>query len=193
MLDAGRASNLVAGDDGQRPVRGAELDRSDGRRHDHGLAIDVLGERGTGESQQATRPQPVQRATVASAAVSMRHLQIIDRAPGRSCTSRPEPFCVCGTQYGVTETAVRCTDLVKRYGAVVAVDGLSLAVERGECFGLLGPNGAGKTTTIEILEGLLDPDAGRGRGAGPALGARTKASCGSASASSSRKRSSPTS
>jgi len=55
---------------------------------------------------------------------------------------------------------VRCTDLVKRYGDVVAVDGLSLSVSRGECFGLLGPNGAGKTTTIEILEGLLEPDAG---------------------------------
>jgi len=60
----------------------------------------------------------------------------------------------------VSDTAVRCTDLVKRYGPVVAVDGLSLAVARGECFGLLGPNGAGKTTTIEILEGLLAPDAG---------------------------------
>ena len=56
--------------------------------------------------------------------------------------------------------AVRCEQLTKRYGDVVAVDGLSLTVERGECFGLLGPNGAGKTTTIEILEGLLAPDAG---------------------------------
>jgi ABC-2 type transport system ATP-binding protein len=43
---------------------------------------------------------------------------------------------------------------------LIAVDGLSLTVDRGECFGLLGPNGAGKTTTIEILEGLLTPDAG---------------------------------
>jgi ABC-2 type transport system ATP-binding protein len=43
---------------------------------------------------------------------------------------------------------------------VVAVAGLDLEVRSGECFGLLGPNGAGKTTTIEILEGLLDPDAG---------------------------------
>jgi ABC-2 type transport system ATP-binding protein len=56
--------------------------------------------------------------------------------------------------------AVRCESLHKRYGDVVAVDGLSLTVQRGECFGLLGPNGAGKTTTIEILEGLLQPDAG---------------------------------
>src|SRR5687767_3803665 len=62
---------------------------------------------------------------------------------------------------GVTDAhAVRCDALHKRYGDVVAVDGLSLTVQRGECFGLLGPNGAGKTTTIEILEGLLDPDAG---------------------------------
>jgi len=43
---------------------------------------------------------------------------------------------------------------------VLAVDGLDLAVVHGECFGLLGPNGAGKTTTIEMLEGLLAPDAG---------------------------------
>jgi ABC-2 type transport system ATP-binding protein len=58
------------------------------------------------------------------------------------------------------EPALRCRGLVKRYGDVVAVDGLELEVHRGECFGLLGPNGAGKTTTIEILEGLLSPDAG---------------------------------
>ena len=56
--------------------------------------------------------------------------------------------------------AVRCEGLQKRYGDVVAVDGLALTVRRGECFGLLGPNGAGKTTTIEILEGLLAPDEG---------------------------------
>jgi ABC-2 type transport system ATP-binding protein len=58
------------------------------------------------------------------------------------------------------EIAVRCRGLVKRYGDVVAVDGLDLEVRRGECFGLLGPNGAGKTTTLEILEGLTVPDAG---------------------------------
>ena len=56
--------------------------------------------------------------------------------------------------------ALSCRGLVKRYGDLTAVDGLDLTVHRGECFGLLGPNGAGKTTTIEILEGLLAPDAG---------------------------------
>ena len=50
---------------------------------------------------------------------------------------------------------------MKRYGSVVAVNGLDLQVLRGECFGLLGPNGAGKTTTIEILEGLLSADEGQ--------------------------------
>ena len=56
--------------------------------------------------------------------------------------------------------AIRCSGLTKRYGDVVAVAGLDLTVETGECFGLLGPNGAGKTTTIEILEGLTLPNAG---------------------------------
>ena len=60
----------------------------------------------------------------------------------------------------VHEVALRCRAVVKRYADVVAVDGLDLEVRRGECFGLLGPNGAGKTTTIEMLEGLLTPDAG---------------------------------
>ena len=60
----------------------------------------------------------------------------------------------------MTEFAVACSGLRKAYGEVVAVDELTLTVARGECFGLLGPNGAGKTTTIEILEGLIAPDAG---------------------------------
>ncbi|MDQ6800160.1 MAG: ABC transporter ATP-binding protein [Acidobacteriota bacterium] len=56
--------------------------------------------------------------------------------------------------------AIACRDLKKYYADVKAVDGLDLAIGRGECFGLLGPNGAGKTTTIEILEGLTVPDGG---------------------------------
>jgi ABC-2 type transport system ATP-binding protein len=56
--------------------------------------------------------------------------------------------------------AVAVRDLVKSYGRVEAVRGLSFAIAPGECFGLLGPNGAGKTTTVEVLEGLLRPTSG---------------------------------
>jgi ABC-2 type transport system ATP-binding protein len=57
-------------------------------------------------------------------------------------------------------TVVEVQGLVKRYGALTAVDGLDLTVARGETFALLGPNGAGKTTTVECLEGYRRPDAG---------------------------------
>jgi ABC-2 type transport system ATP-binding protein len=56
--------------------------------------------------------------------------------------------------------ALEVRNLRKVYQDVVAVDGLDLEINAGECFGLLGPNGAGKTTTIEICEGLNTPDAG---------------------------------
>jgi ABC-2 type transport system ATP-binding protein len=59
-----------------------------------------------------------------------------------------------------SKPALRVQDLRKTYKEVVAVDGLSLEVQAGECFGLLGPNGAGKTTTVEICEGLTAPDSG---------------------------------
>ena len=51
--------------------------------------------------------------------------------------------------------------LSKRYGSLVAVDGISFQVRLGETFGILGPNGAGKTTTLEMIEGLRKPDSGR--------------------------------
>lgn len=50
--------------------------------------------------------------------------------------------------------------LVKRYGDLTVVNGVSFVVERGEIFGILGPNGAGKTTTVECIEGLRTPDSG---------------------------------
>jgi len=50
--------------------------------------------------------------------------------------------------------------LVKRYGALAAVNGVSLRVGPGEMVGLLGPNGAGKTTTVSMVAGLLEPDEG---------------------------------
>jgi len=58
-------------------------------------------------------------------------------------------------------TILQARELTKRYGGLTAVDDLSLEVHAGEVFGLLGPNGAGKTTAINMLCGLLKPDAGQ--------------------------------
>ncbi|GAA3528081.1 ABC transporter ATP-binding protein [Aeromicrobium panaciterrae] len=55
---------------------------------------------------------------------------------------------------------VEIRDLSKRYGAVTAVDHVSLSVKRGEVYGFLGPNGAGKTTTLRMLLGLIRPTSG---------------------------------
>jgi ABC-2 type transport system ATP-binding protein len=61
---------------------------------------------------------------------------------------------------------IRASGLVKRYGDVVALDGLDLAVPQGTVLGLLGPNGAGKTTAVRILTTLLQADAGAAEVAG---------------------------
>jgi ABC-2 type transport system ATP-binding protein len=53
-----------------------------------------------------------------------------------------------------------CRALTKRYGELVAVDGVTFTLERGTVTGFLGPNGAGKTTTLRLLLGLADPTAG---------------------------------
>jgi ABC-2 type transport system ATP-binding protein len=62
--------------------------------------------------------------------------------------------------------AIEANGLVKRFGAageVLAVNGLSLSVARGEVFGLVGPDGAGKTTTMRLLTGVMPPTAGSAR------------------------------
>jgi ABC-2 type transport system ATP-binding protein len=71
--------------------------------------------------------------------------------------------------------AVEVDSLVKRFGAFVAVDRISLQVRRGEIFGFLGPNGAGKTTAIRILCGLLRPTEGRALVAGFDVAAQPEA------------------
>src|SRR5574343_1294915 len=57
--------------------------------------------------------------------------------------------------------AVSIVDVVKHFGSLQALAGVSLAIEQGEFFGLLGPNGAGKTTLISSLAGLIRPDSGK--------------------------------
>lgn len=58
------------------------------------------------------------------------------------------------------EPVIVVRDLVKRYGNLTAVNGVSFTVQRGEIFGILGPNGAGKTTTLEMIEGIRRPTTG---------------------------------
>lgn len=60
----------------------------------------------------------------------------------------------------MADSALSVRNLVKRYGPLTAVAGVSFDVGRGEIFGILGPNGAGKTTTLEMIEGLRRPDEG---------------------------------
>jgi len=60
----------------------------------------------------------------------------------------------------VTSIVLQTENLTKRYGSLIAVKELNLEIQRGEIFGLLGPNGAGKTTSINLMCGLLKPDAG---------------------------------
>ncbi|AJP70625.1 ABC transporter ATP-binding protein [Sphingomonas hengshuiensis] len=59
-----------------------------------------------------------------------------------------------------SELAVSAKGLVKRFGDRRVVDGVDIAVTRGEVYGVLGPNGAGKTTTLRMLLGIIEPDAG---------------------------------
>jgi ABC-2 type transport system ATP-binding protein len=65
-----------------------------------------------------------------------------------------------------TQPVVETRDLTKRYGSVLALDRLTLTVQRGQILGFVGPNGAGKTTTIKILVGLARPTSGSARVAG---------------------------
>ena len=60
----------------------------------------------------------------------------------------------------MTQSILEANNLVKKYGALTAVNDVSILIEEGEVFGLLGPNGAGKSTVISMLTGLFPPDAG---------------------------------
>jgi ABC-2 type transport system ATP-binding protein len=61
----------------------------------------------------------------------------------------------------MTDAAIVTEKLTRRFGALLAVDGVDLQVAAGQFFGFLGPNGAGKSTTIKMLTGLLAPSSGR--------------------------------
>src|SRR5512133_1857401 len=62
---------------------------------------------------------------------------------------------------GKPEYAIEVEKLTKRYGDLLAVNGISFTVKKGEVFALLGPNGAGKTTTVEIIDTIRTPSSGK--------------------------------
>src|SRR3954469_20024556 len=70
------------------------------------------------------------------------------------------------------DTVVELRDVTRHFGAVTAVDRVSLAIEDGECFALLGPSGCGKTTTLRLIAGLERPDEGEIRLLGERANAR---------------------
>ena len=99
--------------------------------------------------------------------------------PGRTSTIRRPRSPTIGEP--VSPPILEVRNLVKTYpGAppVTAVDGVSLVVPEGICFGLLGPNGAGKTTSIEIMEGILGASAGEVFYRGEPIGRRFKEEAG---------------
>ncbi|HEU4994513.1 MAG TPA: ABC transporter ATP-binding protein [Gemmatimonadaceae bacterium] len=78
----------------------------------------------------------------------------------------PAPRPADGANGSDRGLAIDARGLRKVFGSLVAVEGLTLGVQRGEVFGLLGPNGSGKTTTIRMFCGLLEPTAGSAKVAG---------------------------
>jgi ABC-type multidrug transport system fused ATPase/permease subunit len=86
---------------------------------------------------------------------------ILLRVPLERCHGCDSDFRYSGPWPPSLESAFVVDGLVKRYGDILAVDGISFSVARGSFTALLGGNGAGKTTTIAILLGLIRPTAGR--------------------------------
>ena len=73
---------------------------------------------------------------------------------------RESPLFINGGIITDSGWVIETSDLTKHYGAITAVDNLSLRIPRGGVFGLLGPNGSGKTTTMSMLLGLSRPTSG---------------------------------
>lgn len=87
-------------------------------------------------------------------------------------TSQVDPAVDPGSS-GPTEPAVEAIELRKSFGAIHAVDGITLSLPAGRIYGLLGPNGSGKTTLIRLLTGLAKPSSGQARVLGIPMPSRT--------------------
>ncbi len=69
-------------------------------------------------------------------------------------------YVLCHNQFSMSSPIIRVKNVTKRFGAVIALDALSLEIQQGAIHGLLGPNGAGKTTLVRLLATLTRPDSG---------------------------------
>ena len=87
-------------------------------------------------------------------------LKGVEETTTASTTARDESRVEPSASTGSPPPDIRLTGHVKRYGAVPAVDGIDLEIERGEFFTLLGPSGSGKTTTLRMIAGFEEPSAG---------------------------------
>jgi len=104
------------------------------------------------------------------AAVGVDSRQAVGGGVGRSVTVHP--VLADGSPHAAMSPAIHAVGLSKRFGDTVAVDSLSITVQRGEVFGFLGPNGAGKTTMVKLLLGLARPTGGEALVLGAPLGDR---------------------
>ena len=120
--------------------------------------VNPLGAKGIGESGTIGSTPAVQSAVVdALAHLGVRHLDM-PASPERVWRA-----IQCRRRHRMTRP-IEAEGLVRRFGDVVAVDGVDLMVDEGEIFGFLGPNGAGKSTIVRMLTTLLKPTAGPGAG-----------------------------
>src|SRR5699024_870166 len=94
-----------------------------------------------------------------------------ERRAADGCPEREHVTSRSTTSHTAT-TVLDVAGLVRRFGDLTAVDGVSFHIAPGETYGLLGPNGAGKTTTISMVAGLLAADAGEVRVVGERMGPR---------------------
>jgi ABC-2 type transport system ATP-binding protein len=81
-------------------------------------------------------------------------------AAAAATAPRPAPPPIPPSHIAPRPPAISTRNLTKRYGALTALDDLTLELEAGDIFGFIGPNGAGKSTTMKILAGLLEPTSG---------------------------------
>ncbi len=93
---------------------------------------------------------------------TLRDVNTVDRAAGRLAGDHPAG-ALPGDELPDSEAVIDLRGVTKRFGAVTALDDLTMQVPRGQIHGFLGPNGSGKSTTIRVLLGLLRADAGRVR------------------------------